>query len=68
MKIKLKGLNHRGKSRVGTFGPWFELKDAPKFHNRPDHLTDDDILVEDLNGNWIGWLTVGKEVEVIENG
>lgn len=67
--IKLKGLSRRGKTRISEHGDTFLLKEK-------EHFTisrfPDSILVESLNNTWrgekwLGWLVVGRDVEILNN-
>ena len=70
-KIKIKGLNKRGKNRIETYsddGIFFLRRDL-----RPEG--EEKILVGSLEKNfrlgrmlteWAGWFDVGTEVEIVE--
>lgn len=69
--VTLKGLNHRGKGRVATFGQdsKFVLLDTA-CRVRPNAILVESIEKKFRIGSelttWSGWLEVGKEVEVLK--
>jgi len=62
-KIKLKGLNQRGKNRVAEHGPIFVLIRGPeKTHWGPETIF---VKPSKKSDNWYGWLELGVEVELV---
>ena len=71
MQIKLKGISKRGKNRINEHGENFELIKEDIDKNKDHDGLPDRILVQSLNNTWrgqkwLGWLEIGKEVEIID--